>query len=75
MNAGVLITLYLASALTGALIAGVIAPIKRRHPGYWLIFSFLVPPVVLLLLLLPKGRGMHNPIDPYMDRDDRDDMV
>jgi hypothetical protein len=75
MNAGVLITLYLASALTAALIAGVMAPAKRRHPGYWLIISFLIPPTVLLLLLLPKGRGVHNPMDPYLDRDDTDDLV
>jgi uncharacterized membrane protein len=67
--------LYLASALTGALIAGVVAPAKRRHPGYWLIFSFLIPPIVLVLLILPKGHGVHNSMDPYLDRDDRDDLL
>ncbi len=74
MQSGLLITLYLASALTGGLIAGVVAPAKRRHPGYWVIIAFLLPPVVLLLLLLPKGHGIYRRDDPFFDRDDRDEL-
>jgi hypothetical protein len=71
MEAGMLITVYLASALVAAIIAGVVAPAKRRHPGYWTIASFLVPPVVLLLLILPRGRGVYQPgRDPFLDHDD-----
>lgn len=72
MPTGLVITLYLASALTAGLIAGVVAPAKRRHPGYWVIAAFLFPPSVLLLLLLPTGRGQHRRDDPYLDRDDDD---
>jgi len=73
MTAGTLITVYLTSALIAALIAGIVAPIKRRHPGYWVVFCFLIPPSVLLLLILPRGRSQYDPHrDPFSDRDDRD---
>lgn len=74
MNTGLGITLYLTCALTAGVIAGVAAPNRRRHPGYWTIAAFLFPPIVLLLLILPKGRGAHHPADPYLDRDDQDAM-
>jgi hypothetical protein len=74
MNPGLLITLILASSLTASVIAGVVAPNKRRHPGYWTIAAFLFPPSVILLLLLPVGRGVHNRDDPYIDRDDHDEL-
>ncbi len=67
MHAGLAITIYLTSALVAGVVAGATAPNKRRHPGYWTIFSFLVPPTVLLLLLLPRGRGVHRAHDPYDD--------
>ena len=74
MHAGLAITVYLTSALVAGVIAGAIAPGKRRHPGYWTILSFLVPPTVLLLLLLPRGKGIHRADDPYFDKDDGDNF-
>jgi hypothetical protein len=74
MHTGLAITVYLTSALISGVVAGAAAPAKRRHPGYWTIISFLVPPTVFLLLLLPRGRGVHHPADPYLDRDDDDEL-
>lgn len=74
MNAGLAITVYLTSALVAGVIAGATAPNKRRHPGYWTILAFLVPPTVLLLLLLPRGKGVHRADDPYYDKDDDDSL-
>jgi hypothetical protein len=74
MHAGLAITVYLTAALVAAIIAGATAANKRRHPGYWTIFSFLVPPTVLLLLLLPRGRGIYRADDPYYDKDDDDNL-
>lgn len=68
MHPGLAITIYLASALVAGVVAGATAPNKRRHPGYWTIISFLLPPSVLLLLLLPRGRGEHRANDPYDDK-------
>ncbi|WP_088348584.1 MULTISPECIES: hypothetical protein [Rhodomicrobium] len=74
MNPGLLITLILSASLTASVIAGVAAPAKRRHPGYWTIAAFLFPPSVILLLLLPVGRGVYHQNDPYIDRDDHDEL-
>lgn len=72
MQTGLVITVYLASALVAGVIAGATAPNKGRHPGYWTIIAFLVPPTVLLLLLLPKGHGTYRADDPYYDKRDSD---
>ena len=74
METGMLITVYLTSALVAGLIAGIVAPAKRRHGGYWVMFCFLCPPLVILLLILPRGRFYHDPRrDPFHDEDDERD--
>lgn len=76
MNAAMIITVYLTSALVAAIIASIAAPVKRRHAGYWMIFAFLFPPIVLVLLFLPRGRRVHNyNRDPFHDEDDHDDLL
>lgn len=68
MGTGMLITVYLTSAFVAALLASSMASAKNRHPGYWMIFCFLIPPLIVLLLILPKGRYVHHPHrDPFHD--------
>jgi hypothetical protein len=55
MNAGLAITVYLASSLIAGTIAGAVAHRKRRHHGFWTTGAFLFPPLLLLLLVLGKG--------------------
>lgn len=76
MSTGMLITVYLSSALIAAIIASIVAPVKNRHVGYWMIFAFLIPPAILILLLMPRGRRPHHyGRDPFHDQDDRDTLL
>lgn len=77
MTTAMVITVYLSSALICGLIAASVAPGRGRHPGYWMIGAFLFPPSVILLLLLPRGKGDYNGkrSDPFRDADDRDSLL
>lgn len=58
-------------AIASAIVAGIVAGIKRRDHSFWAAWSFLVPPMLLLLLLMPTNRGPrpHRPgIDEVEDR-------
>lgn len=71
---GLVITVYLCSALVAGVLGGAVSQAKRRHPGYWMTLSFLFPPLVIILLLLPKGHGHHDPMrEPGDDCDSLDD--
>ena len=74
METGQLITIYLVSAVVAGLIATIVARAKRRHSGYWMLGCFLFPPLLLLLLVLPKGKNVHDPErDPFDGKKDEDD--
>jgi hypothetical protein len=76
MDAGKLITVYLTSAFVAAVLATLVARVKRRHSGYWMIFCFLFPPLILLLLVLPKGHQVQTPNgDPFTGGDDSDSRL
>lgn len=64
---GVLITVYLVCSLLASITAGVACYAKKRHAGIWIAFVFLLPPLVFILLLLPKGRGTHYYGEPRSD--------
>lgn len=55
MQAGLLITIYLMSSLIAGTIAGSVSARKRRHHGFWTTGAFLFPPLLLVLLILPRG--------------------
>lgn len=59
-------------AIASAVLAGIIAGIKRRDHSFWAAWSFLFPPMLLLLLLMPGNRGprLRRPgIDELDDRE------
>jgi cyanate permease len=60
MPAGLVITIYLASALVAGTLAGMIAPRKRRSAGFWTAATFLFPPLLLILIFLPRGRTVER---------------
>lgn len=67
MNTGMGITIYLSSALVAGVLAGAVASAKRRHQAYWTVSCFLLPPLVLVLLLLPRGHTTYTPREPMDD--------
>ena len=52
-------TVWLLAGLLAGTMGGIVAPRKRRHAGFWTTASFLFPPMVLVLLLLPVSRAPH----------------
>jgi len=44
-------------AIAAACIGGVVAGIKRRDHSFWAAWSFLFPPILLLLIALPRNKG------------------
>ena len=58
-------------AVASAVLAGIVAGIKRRDHSFWAAWSFLFPPMLLVLLLTPgnKGPRQRRPgIDELEDR-------
>jgi len=48
-------------AITACLLAGVLAAMKNRDHSPWMAWTFIFPPLVLVLLLLPRYRGVRPP--------------
>jgi hypothetical protein len=44
-------------AIATAIFAGIVAGIKRRDHSFWAAWTFLVPPMLLILLLMPSNKG------------------
>jgi hypothetical protein len=44
-------------AVASAVIAGIVAGLKRRDHSFWAAWSFLFPPILLILLVMPVNRG------------------
>jgi hypothetical protein len=57
-------------AITASIFAGLLAGVKNRDYSYWVAWSFLVPPLVLWLLFLPRYKGQ-RPRQPRLDDIDR----
>lgn len=55
-------------AITSMAIGGLLAGIKRRDYSFWMAWSFIFPPAIVLLLLLP-GLGQ-RPRRPTLDEED-----
>lgn len=72
MPAGLAITIYLATALVAGTIGGAVAPRKRRHAGFWTTATFLFPPMLLILLFLPRGRAVPHRGEEDWDPDSLD---
>ena len=58
-------------AIVAAVVAGIVAGAKRRDHSFWAAWTFLLPPMLLLLLLMPANKGprLRRPgIDEVEDR-------
>ncbi|HVY43907.1 MAG TPA: hypothetical protein VG966_12805 [Hyphomicrobiaceae bacterium] len=64
------IVIWAAAATLAAILSAVIAAAKNRNPSTWAAWGFLLPPLALVVLLLPRNRGP-RPIQPSFDEQDR----
>lgn len=58
------------AAITAAALAGFVAGWKNRDYSYWMAWCFLVPPLLLWLIFMPKRQGP-RPKRPSLDDLDR----
>ena len=63
------IVIWGAVAIGSAIAAGVLAGIKRRDHSFWAAWSFLFPPMLLVLLVLSKNQGVKKR-RPTLDEED-----
>lgn len=57
-------------AIAASALAGLLAWAKNRDYSFWMGWSFILPPMVLILLLMPRHVGP-RPRRPSLDMDDR----
>lgn len=57
-------------AIASAVIAGFMAGVKNRDYSFWIAWCFLVPPLLLFLLMLPRHAGP-RPRQPSLDEQER----
>jgi len=60
------IAIWGVAAVASAILAGILAGIKRRDHSFWAAWSFLFPPMLLILLLMPSNKGA-RPRRPGVD--------
>lgn len=58
------------SAIAAGALAAVFAGAKNRDFSFWIAWCFLVPPLIIVLMLLPKRPGI-RPRQPRLDELDR----
>jgi hypothetical protein len=69
MNAIKAIAIWGIIAMASAAVAGVGAAVRNRDHSWWAAWSFLFPPMVILLFLLPRNTGP-RPRRPSLDEED-----
>ena len=64
-----LITLVGGIMIVSGIIGAVLAGMKNRDVSVWLAWTFLIPPALIILLLLPRIKG-RRPRRPTLDEED-----
>lgn len=68
------IVIWGAIAISACVLAGFVAGWKNRDYSFWMAWCFLLPPLVIWLLLMPKFAGP-RPRQPKLDLLDRTDSA
>lgn len=61
---------WAAIAITSSIVAWILAAMKNRDISYWVAWTFLLPPLVIILALLPRSQG-ERPRRPNLDEQER----
>jgi hypothetical protein len=51
------IAVWGAISIVSSILAAIVAGTKRRDHSFWAAWSFLVPPMLLILLVIPSNKG------------------
>ena len=70
-DSGVLVFIVFVSTIMvlSALLGGILAGLKNRDYSFWIAWTFLVPPSLLVLVFLPKLKGP-RPRRPRLDEEE-----
>ncbi|MEZ5850601.1 MAG: hypothetical protein R3D68_08140 [Hyphomicrobiaceae bacterium] len=71
MSAIQIIAVWGAIAIVSSVVGGVVAYAKRRDHSAWAAWCFLMPPLLLWVVLMPKNTG-ERPRKPTLDEEDRE---
>ena len=52
-----IIAIWGLTAIAAAVLGGVLATTKNRDYSFWAFWCFLLPPLLLLLLIMPRNMG------------------
>jgi hypothetical protein len=63
------VVIWAAVATFSAIACGFIAGAKNRNASTWAAWGFVLPPVLILLLLLPRNRGLRISTPTFDDED------
>jgi hypothetical protein len=74
MSVGLEITIYLTCALVAGVVAAIVSGIRGRHTGFWMVGSFLFPPLALILFLLPNRGAAPKPAANPRNRENMDGL-
>jgi hypothetical protein len=58
------------AAIASAVIGGILAGIKNRDYSFWIAWCFLFPPLLIILVMLPRHQG-ERPRQPTLDEHER----
>lgn len=71
MNAVRFIALWGLVAVGAAIAGGIIAAARNRDHSWWAAWCFVFPPMLIVLLLIPRNTGA-RPKRPTLDEEDRE---
>lgn len=63
------IVIWAAIATLSAIACGFLANARNRNASMWAAWGFVLPPVLIILLLLPRNRGLRR-VSPSFDEED-----
>jgi hypothetical protein len=71
MNAIKVIAVWGLIAIGAAVAGGIIAAARNRDHSWWAAWCFVLPPMLIVLLILPRNAGP-RPRRPTLDEEDRE---
>ncbi|MGE3919116.1 MAG: hypothetical protein AB7F78_25795 [Hyphomicrobiaceae bacterium] len=74
MNAVRFIAVWGIISIVSAVVAGIVAAARNRDHSWWAAWSFIFPPMLVILILLPPNKGP-RPRRPSMDDEDRREWI